>query len=87
MGPALSSYPELTEWADEAAKQVDIDIVRRPIRGGTGVDPFLEQGIPIANLGTGYFAPESEKEFTSKQSLGKHALWLLQLVKVIAEKN
>ena len=43
-----------------------------PIRGGTGVDPFLAKGIPIANLGTGYFAPESEKELTSRQKIADH---------------
>jgi hypothetical protein len=55
-----------------------------PIRGGTGVDPFLDRGIPIANLGTGYFAPESEKEFTSLQMMAAHVRWLLELMRVLA---
>ena len=57
---------------------------RRPIRGGTGVDPFLAVNVPIANLGTGYFAPESEKELTSKQNIARHVLWLAHLVQHIA---
>ena len=59
-----------------------------PIRGGTGVDPFLNVGIAVANLGTGYFAPESEKELTSLEMLSQHARWLLALVQVsLAERE
>lgn len=84
MGPALAEYPELVEWAERAAASAGVDAKRAPIRGGTGVDPFLARDIPIANLGTGYFAPESEKEFTSRQMLARTALWLTHLVQVIA---
>ena len=84
MGPGLAAYPELVEWAERAARAALVDVKRAPIRGGTGVDPFLARNIPIANLGTGYFAPESEKEFTSRQVLARTALWLTQLVQVIA---
>lgn len=84
MGPALAAYPELEEWATAAAVPLSAEVQRNPIRGGTGVDPFLQRGIPIANLGTGYFAPESEKELTSRQNIARHALWLTYLVQVVA---
>ncbi|GMV41567.1 MAG: hypothetical protein AMXMBFR64_32830 [Myxococcales bacterium] len=84
MGPALAPHPELVAWAEAAAQAVGERIVRQPIRGGTGVDPFLAVGIPVANLGTGYFAPESEKELTSRQSLARHVRWLTALVRVVA---
>ncbi|MCG8416446.1 MAG: M20/M25/M40 family metallo-hydrolase [Proteobacteria bacterium] len=87
MGPKLAAYPELVMWAEEALRAMGRDPVRRPIRGGTGVDPFLERDIPVANLGTGYFAPESEKEFTSRQNIARHTLWLTHLVQVIASKR
>mgnify|MGYP001286133063 CR=1 FL=1 len=80
MGPRLAARPDLLERALEAARDVGIEAERRPIRGGTGVDPFLDEGVFVANLGTGYFAPESEKEFTSMQLLAQHALWLTALV-------
>ena len=44
----------------------------------------IERNIPVANLGTGYFAPESEKELTSRQNIARHALWLAHLVQAIA---
>jgi di/tripeptidase len=68
------------DWPREAAAALGQQAPVLPIRGGTGVDPFLERGIPVANLGTGYFAPESEKEFTSLQLMARHALWLTLLV-------
>ena len=85
MGDALSPYPELVSWAEQAAIDAGVKVLKRPIRGGTGVAPFLARGIPVANLGTGYFAPESEKEFTSVQKIGQHALWLLSLLEQIAQ--
>jgi tripeptide aminopeptidase len=86
MGPRLAPYPELVDWAAEALQVLGRAAVRRPIRGGTGVDPFLEHDIPVANLGTGYFAPESEKELTSRQNIARHTLWLVHLVQVIAAR-
>ncbi len=83
MGPALADFPMLVEWA-LAALPEGAEPRTYPIRGGTGVDPFLARGIPVANLGTGYFAPESEKELTSRQSIARHSLWLTTLVQVIA---
>lgn len=80
MGPKLKERPELVEWAQAAAARLGVQPVIQPIRGGTGVDPFLEHGIGVANLGTGYFAPESEKEFTTLQTMSSHALWLFELV-------
>lgn len=85
MGPQMEARPELVAFAEEAARRVGVSAVRQPIRGGTGVDPFLDRGVYIANLGTGYFAPESEKEFTSKQMAARHVLWLEALMQVVAE--
>ena len=83
MGPAMADYPELVRWALEAVEPLGVEKRQDPIRGGTGVDPFLVRGIGVANLGTGYFAPESEKELTSRQTIARHALWLTNLVQTL----
>lgn len=80
MAPKLAHRRDLVDDAVEAGRDVGIETKTLPIRGGTGIDPFLDRGVFVANLGTGYFAPESEKELTSMQLLAKHALWLLALV-------
>lgn len=82
MGERLAEYPELLAWAVAAGEGVG-PVRHLPIRGGTGVDPFLDAGIPLANLGTGYFAPESEKEFTSVEMMGAHVQWLYRLVQLV----
>ena len=43
-------------------------------------------GAIIAAIATGYFAPESEKELTSRQNIARHALWLTHLVQVVADQ-
>ncbi|MEZ4454015.1 MAG: hypothetical protein R3B09_31450, partial [Nannocystaceae bacterium] len=87
MGPRLAAHPGVAEAAERAAAAAGVDAPRLPIRGGTGVDPFLERDIPIANLGTGYFAPESEKELTSRQLMASHARWLVALVAELARSG
>jgi tripeptide aminopeptidase len=79
MGPRLANRRDLVERALEAGSQIGVEVREAPIRGGTGVDPFLERGTAIANLGTGYFAPESEKELTSLELMARHARWLVAL--------
>lgn len=85
MGPTLKSRPELVEWAKAAGKIAEVESEIQPIRGGTGVDPFLDKGIAVANLGTGYFAPESEKEFTTLEFMAAHVRWLAALCQVVSE--
>ena len=77
MAGRLEGAPELVAWAEAGARAVGVEAQRLPIRGGTGVDPFLDAGVMVANLGTGYFAPESEKELTSLELMVDHGLWLL----------
>jgi len=84
MAPRLADRVELVAWPVEAAASQGERAEMLPIRGGTGVDPFLDAGVAIANLGTGYFAPESEKELTSVQFMAGHAVWLFSLVQTIA---
>jgi len=80
MGSRLEGAPELIQWALAGAEAIGVKAQLRPIRGGTGVDPFLDAGVMIANLGTGYFSPESEKELTSLELMVKHGAWLLALL-------
>lgn len=84
MGPRLADRPELVRWAKQAGEAIGEAVPVMPIRGGTGVDPFLDAGVAVANLGTGYFAPESEKELTTLEMLAGHARWLVALVQCVS---
>lgn len=87
MGPKLAARPELAEWAKRAGEAVGVETRVLPIRGGTGVDPFLERDVALANLGTGYFAPESEKELTTLELMAGHAAWLCALVQIVGSPD
>ncbi len=50
-----------------------------PMRYSNGTDVFLEQGLVIGNLGTGYFGAECPKEITSIQMLARHICWLFNI--------
>ncbi len=84
MGPRLADRKDLVEVAIAAGRDIGVEVLDMPIRGGTGVDPFLDRGTAIANLGTGYFAPESEKELTTVELMAKHARWLVALLSRLA---
>ncbi len=84
MGPQLRGVSALIEWPEAAARRLGLPTVVQPIRGGTGVDPFLSRGVAIGNLGTGYFAPESEKELTSLEMAAAHVRWLAALIAIAA---
>jgi len=84
MGPRLADRRDLVDLALAAGADVGVACREQPIRGGTGVDPFLERGTAIANLGTGYFAPESEKELTSLSLMAHHVRWLVALLARLA---
>ncbi len=84
MGPRMSDRRDLVDLALTAGRDVGVEVRELPIRGGTGVDPFLARGTAIANLGTGYFAPESEKELTSLQFMVAHVRWLAALMRRLA---
>ncbi|MFM1846597.1 MAG: hypothetical protein RL417_71 [Pseudomonadota bacterium] len=88
MGPRLKEAPELTELplkAFELLKEfTQFKAFECPIRGGTGVDGFSERGVLIGNIGAGYYFLESAKELTSRELLGLHTAWLVNLVQTIA---
>ena len=81
MEARLAEAPELVTWAIAGAQAVNQSPQVLPIRGGTGVEAFLEAGVMVANLGTGYFSPESEKELTSLEWMALHGLWLLEIAR------
>ena len=87
MQSRLDTAPELVQWALNAAQSLHLDAQQRPIRGGTGVDPFIDRGVMVANLGTGYFSPESEKELTSLEMMAAHGNWLLAIAQQVLIEN
>ncbi len=86
MKEVLKDYPQLTDYAIEAAKRAGIDARLRPIRGGTDGSSLTARGLPTPNLFTGGHNFHGKLEFNSRKGLEKSTETLVNLVQIWAEK-
>ena len=86
MKEVLKDYPQLTDYAVEAAKRAGITPEIRPIRGGTDGSNLTARGLPTPNLFTGGHNFHGKLEFNSRKGLEKSTATLVNLVQIFAEK-
>src|SRR5688572_4709047 len=87
MKEVLKDYPQLTDFAIEAAKRAGITAELRPIRGGTDGSRLTARGLPTPNLFTGGHNFHGKLEFNSRKGLEKSTETLVNLVQIWAEKG
>ncbi|HEX6280209.1 MAG TPA: peptidase T, partial [Pyrinomonadaceae bacterium] len=87
MKEVLKDYPQLTDFAIEAAKRAGVTAALRPIRGGTDGSRLTARGLPTPNLYTGGHNFHGKLEFNSRKGLEKSTETLVHLVQVWAEKG
>jgi tripeptide aminopeptidase len=87
MKEVLKNYPQLTDYAIEAAKRAGISAELRPIRGGTDGSNLTARGLPTPNLFTGGHNFHGKLEFNSRKGLEKSTETLVNLVQIWAEKS
>ncbi len=87
MKEVLKDYPQLTDYAIEAAKRAGVPSELRPIRGGTDGSNLTARGLPTPNLFTGGHNFHGKLEFNSRKGLEKSTQTLVNLVQVWAEKS
>ena len=87
MKEVLKDYPQLTDYAIEAAKRAGIAAQLRPIRGGTDGSNLTARGLPTPNLFTGGHNFHGKLEFNSRKGLEKSTETLVNLVQIWAEKS
>jgi len=87
MKEVLKNYPQLTDYAIEAAKRAGVTSELRPIRGGTDGSRLTARGLPTPNLFTGGHNFHGKLEFNSRKGLEKSTDTLVNLVKIWTEKN
>ena len=75
----LHKCPKLINIPKQSAINLGFDPDVIPMRYSNGADQFLENGVILGNLGTGYFGAECPKELTSFQMLAKHSCWLFDI--------
>ena len=87
MKEILKDYPQLTDYAIEAAKRAGVTARLRPIRGGTDGSRLTALGLPTPNLFTGGHNFHGKLEFNSRKGLEKSTETLVNLVQIWAEKG
>jgi tripeptide aminopeptidase len=87
MKEVLKDYPQLTDYAIEAAKRAGVTPEIRPIRGGTDGSNLTARGLPTPNLFTGGHNFHGKLEFNSRKGLEKSTETLVNLVQIWAEKS
>ena len=87
MKEVLKDYPQLTDYAIEAAKRAGVTAELRPIRGGTDGSRLTARGLPTPNLFTGGHNFHGKLEFNSRKGLEKSTETLLHLVQIWAERS
>lgn len=86
MKEVLKNYPQLTDYAIEAAKRAGVPSELRPIRGGTDGSNLTARGLPTPNLFTGGHNFHGKLEFNSRKGLEKSTETLVKLVQIWAER-
>ncbi|HMT09278.1 MAG TPA: hypothetical protein PKA82_14840, partial [Pyrinomonadaceae bacterium] len=87
MKEVLKDYPQLTDYAIEAARRAGVKASLRPIRGGTDGSRLTARGLPTPNLYTGGHNFHGKLEFNSRKGLEKSTETLVHLVQIWAEKG
>ncbi|MEO6655462.1 MAG: peptidase T [Pyrinomonadaceae bacterium] len=87
MKEVLKNYPQLTDYAIEAARRAGVPSELRPIRGGTDGSNLTARGLPTPNLFTGGHNFHGKLEFNSRKGLEKSTETLVNLVQIWAEKK
>lgn len=87
MKETLKNYPQLTDYAIEAAKRAGVKAELRPIRGGTDGSRLTAMGLPTPNLFTGGHNFHGKLEFNSRKGLEKSTETLFHLVQIWTEKS
>lgn len=71
MRDALDAHPLAVRHAEEAIRAAGLDVIRRPIRGGTDGAQLTAMGLPTPNLFSGQHNIHSRLEWISVQDMEK----------------
>ena len=76
----LDKHPEVVTRLEKAYKAAGVQIIRKPIRGGTDGSRLTEMGIPTPNIFTGAHEFQSRNEWLSLNQCAKSADVLINLL-------
>ncbi|MBI9083166.1 MAG: peptidase T [Desulfobacterales bacterium] len=85
MAEVLDRHPKVTAMAEKAMIAAGIDVIRKPIRGGTDGARLSFMGMPCPNLFAGGLMFHSKTEWIPATALEKSAETILHLCRLWAE--
>ena len=81
----IKEYPDVVETAKCAIRNVGLDPISTPIRGGTDGARLTFMGLPCPNLGTGGHAFHGPYEHITSEGLDLAAKIVIEIVRHWAE--
>jgi len=84
---SLSKTDPVVEIAKKAAENLAFPVSFDKSGGGSDANIFNGYGIPTANLGIGMEKVHTTEEFITVENLIRNAQYVLEIVKVVAEKK
>jgi tripeptide aminopeptidase len=82
MKEVLMNYPRISEYALEAYRNIGLQVLKEPIRGGTDGSRLSFMGLPCPNIFTGMQAIHSKHEWIGVRDMEKAVEVLVELVQV-----
>ena len=83
MHDKMEQNPKVVEQLEKAYKAAGVQIIKKPIRGGTDGSRLTEMGIPTPNIFTGAHEIHSRNEWVSLNQMSKAADVLINLLSQI----
>ncbi|MFX0122492.1 MAG: peptidase T [Candidatus Hodarchaeota archaeon] len=83
----LDKVPHVVEYAEEAIKRTGVDVIRKPVRGGTDGARLSYMGLPTPNIFAGSINFHSKKEFVPVIAMEKSVETILNLIQIYVEKS
>lgn len=80
MKEKLDENPQVVARLEKAYKESGVEIIRKPIRGGTDGSRLTEMGIPTPNIFTGAHEYHSRNEWVSLNQMAKASDILVNLI-------
>lgn len=83
----LDKHPQVSEYAIEALKRLNIEPILSPIRGGTDGSRLSYMGLPTPNIFAGEHSFHSQLEWVAVQDMEMSVMNIVTIAQIWAEKS
>ena len=87
MRTVIKHHPQVTDFAIEAMKRLNIEPIKSPIRGGTDGSRLSLMGLPTPNIFAGEHSFHSKTEWVAVQDMEVAVQLIVEIGKVWEDKS